>query len=73
MLDNTIEARGAIVQKLTFPFLPSFLLSRAGELNSDELERIVTIMQNPAQFKIPAWFVPPTHLFLSFPPSIRND
>ncbi|CED84259.1 40s ribosomal protein s18 [Phaffia rhodozyma] len=33
------------------------LKKRAGELNSDELERIVTIMQNPAQFKIPAWFV----------------
>ncbi|ORX35888.1 ribosomal protein S13 [Kockovaella imperatae] len=30
---------------------------RAGELNSDELERIVTIMQNPAQFKIPNWFL----------------
>jgi small subunit ribosomal protein S18e len=29
----------------------------AGELNSDELERIVTIMQNPAQFKIPSWFL----------------
>lgn len=29
----------------------------AGELNSDELERIVTIMQNPAQFKIPDWFL----------------
>ncbi|BEI82548.1 hypothetical protein CcaverHIS002_0304160 [Cutaneotrichosporon cavernicola] len=33
------------------------LNKRAGELNSDELERIVTIMQNPAQFKIPAWFL----------------
>ncbi|EJT46523.1 ribosomal protein S18 [Trichosporon asahii var. asahii CBS 2479] len=30
---------------------------RAGELNSDELERIVTIMQNPTQFKIPTWFL----------------
>ncbi|CBQ70458.1 Ribosomal protein S13 [Kalmanozyma brasiliensis GHG001] len=30
---------------------------RAGELNSDELERIVTILQNPAEFKIPAWFL----------------
>ncbi|KAJ9123330.1 ribosomal 40S subunit protein S18B [Naganishia vaughanmartiniae] len=30
---------------------------RAGELNSDELERIVTIMQSPAQFKIPTWFL----------------
>merc|ERR1712071_374760 len=33
------------------------LNKRAGELNSDELERIVTIMQNPAQFKIPTWFL----------------
>jgi ribosomal protein S13 len=29
----------------------------AGELNSDELERIVTIIQNPTQFKIPSWFL----------------
>lgn len=29
----------------------------AGELNSDELERIVTIIQNPTQFKIPIWFL----------------
>ncbi|EPQ31599.1 uncharacterized protein PFL1_00932 [Pseudozyma flocculosa PF-1] len=33
------------------------LSKRAGELNSDELERIVTILQNPAEFKIPAWFL----------------
>ncbi|KAJ4494021.1 ribosomal protein S13/S18-domain-containing protein [Lentinula edodes] len=33
------------------------LNKRAGELNSDELERIVTIMQNPTQFKIPTWFL----------------
>lgn len=30
---------------------------RAGELNSDELERLVTIIQNPTQFKIPTWFL----------------
>ena len=30
---------------------------RAGELNSDELERIVTIITNPTQFKIPSWFL----------------
>ena len=29
----------------------------AGELNSDELERVVTIIQNPTQFKIPTWFL----------------
>jgi ribosomal protein S13 len=32
-------------------------LRSAGELNSDELERIVTIIQNPTQFKIPTWFL----------------
>lgn len=31
--------------------------SSAGELNSDELERLVTIIQNPTQFKIPLWFL----------------
>lgn len=35
----------------------SFLSLSAGELNSDELERIVNIMQNPTQFKIPLWFL----------------
>ncbi len=29
----------------------------AGELTSEELERIVTIMQNPTQYKIPTWFL----------------
>ena len=33
------------------------LCCRAGELNSDELERLVTIIQNPTQFKIPTWFL----------------
>lgn len=31
--------------------------ARAGDLNSDELERLVTIIQNPTQFKIPLWFL----------------
>ena len=31
------------------------LKKRAGELTNDELERIVTIMQNPRQYKIPDW------------------
>lgn len=30
---------------------------RAGELTVEELERIVTIIQNPGQYKIPAWFL----------------
>lgn len=33
------------------------LKKRAGELTQEELERIVTILQNPTQYKIPAWFL----------------
>ncbi|KAK9318194.1 40S ribosomal protein S18 [Lipomyces starkeyi] len=33
------------------------LTKRAGELTVEELERIVTIIQNPTQYKIPAWFL----------------
>lgn len=33
------------------------LTKRAGELSNDELERIVTIIQNPTQYKIPNWFL----------------
>ena len=30
---------------------------RAGELTPEEVERLVTIIQNPLQFKIPEWFL----------------
>ncbi|KAG2417966.1 40S ribosomal protein S18 [Aspergillus terreus] len=33
------------------------LTKRAGELTTEELERVVTILQNPTQYKIPAWFL----------------
>ncbi len=33
------------------------LLDRAGELQVDEIERLVAIIQNPLQFKIPNWFL----------------
>lgn len=33
------------------------LSKRAGELTVEELERIVTIIQNPAQYKVPSWFL----------------
>lgn len=32
-------------------------LFSAGELTTEELERIVTIIQNPTQYKIPTWFL----------------
>ncbi len=40
---------------LTWEWHSSYI--RAGELNSDELERLVTIIQNPTRFKIPSWFL----------------
>eukprot|EP00731_Ephydatia_muelleri_P016270 Em0009g694a len=30
---------------------------RAGELTDEEIERVVTILQNPRQYKIPDWFL----------------
>jgi small subunit ribosomal protein S18e len=33
------------------------LSKRAGELTTEELERIVTILQSPTQYKIPTWFL----------------
>ena len=33
------------------------LTKRAGELSENEVDRIVTIMQNPRQYKISDWFL----------------
>jgi len=33
------------------------LTRRAGELSKDEIEKVVTIIQHPGQFKIPNWFL----------------
>nr|XP_042130354.1 40S ribosomal protein S18-like [Peromyscus maniculatus bairdii] len=33
------------------------LTKMAGELTEDEVERVITIMQNPRQYKIPDWFL----------------
>lgn len=30
---------------------------RAGELSEEEIEKLVTILTNPLQYKIPAWFL----------------
>src|SRR5271156_3396851 len=34
-----------------------YLIRSAGELTTEELERVVTILQNPTQYKIPEWFL----------------
>jgi ribosomal protein S13 len=44
---------GTLDRYQTYSYVPP----RAGDLNSDELERLVTIIQNPTQFKIPEWFL----------------
>ncbi|EGX46871.1 ribosomal 40S subunit protein S18B [Orbilia oligospora] len=33
------------------------LTKRAGELTTEELERIITIIQDPTAYKIPSWFL----------------
>ena len=33
------------------------LTKREGELTEGEVERVITIMQNPRQYKIPDWFL----------------
>ena len=33
------------------------LTKRAGELNDDEVDRVITIMQNPRSYKIPDYFL----------------
>ncbi|XP_062064205.1 small ribosomal subunit protein uS13-like [Lepus europaeus] len=33
------------------------LTKRAGELTEDKVELVITIMQNPRQYKIPDWFL----------------
>merc|ERR1712179_336806 len=33
------------------------LTKRAGELTDEEIERVMTIIQNPRQYKIPDWFL----------------
>ena len=32
-------------------------MRRAGELTAEEVERLVTIVQNPRQFKVPDWML----------------
>lgn len=36
---------------------PHFIHFSAGELTTEELERLVNIMQNPRQYKIPDWLL----------------
>lgn len=52
-----ISTNGTAASSLTILYLCADLTSSAGELTTEELERIVTIIQNPTQYKIPEWFL----------------
>lgn len=52
-----IKGIGARYSNLVLKKADIDLNKRAGELSNDELERVVTIMQNPRQYKIPDWFL----------------
>jgi len=55
--DVDLNKRCVVSESIGGIFSSQFTTTSAGELNSDELERLVTIIQNPTQFKIPTWFL----------------
>lgn len=55
--DIDTNKRGGWTQFCGYYSIASANISTAGELTSEELERIVTIIQNPTQYKIPSWFL----------------
>ncbi|ODV83640.1 hypothetical protein CANARDRAFT_29863 [[Candida] arabinofermentans NRRL YB-2248] len=54
---TTIRGVGRRYANLVCKMADIDLAKRAGELTQEELERVVTIMQNPTQYKIPTWFL----------------
>merc|ERR1712034_262005 len=50
LLNTNVDGKQKIMYALTRN-------KRAGEITTEELERIVTIIQNPTQYKIPEWFL----------------
>merc|ERR1719397_176744 len=54
LLSNTLA-----MTWLVFPSLMSLCLLRnqSGELTEEDTEKLITIMQNPRQYKIPDWFL----------------
>ncbi|KAH0512544.1 40S ribosomal protein S18 [Microtus ochrogaster] len=51
VLNTNIDGRRKIAFAITA------IKGRAGELTEDEVERVITIVQNPRQYKIPDWFL----------------
>ncbi|RMY85132.1 hypothetical protein D0862_11249 [Hortaea werneckii] len=57
LLRKTARAFSERERKIKKPLILTVFSNSAGELTSEELERIVTIIQNPTQYKIPTWFL----------------
>lgn len=56
-IDEDIAEFLARILGILAEVLTGFFLNSAGELTTEELERIVTILQTPTQYKIPSWFL----------------
>merc|ERR1719370_2014909 len=60
MYAMTSEFKGGLVGRFSNICLKKAdidMKKRAGELSDEEVERLVTIMQNPRQYKIPDYFL----------------
>lgn len=55
--DVDLNKRYVVDASSPSPFTVLMICHSAGEITSEELERIVTIIQNPTQYKIPTWFL----------------
>ncbi|GJD12390.1 40S ribosomal protein S18 [Galdieria sulphuraria] len=55
ILNTNIDGKRKVMYALTS--IKVDVSKRAGDLTAEEIDRIVTIIQNPRQFKIPDWFL----------------
>lgn len=54
---TAIKGIGARYSNLVLKKADVDLSKRAGEVTNDEFERVINIVQNPRQYKIPDWFL----------------
>ncbi|KAF2941785.1 hypothetical protein DAI22_03g372600 [Oryza sativa Japonica Group] len=53
LLNTNVDGK----QKIMFALTSIDMNKRAGELTPEELERLMTVVANPRQFKVPDWFL----------------
>merc|ERR1712166_293506 len=57
VMNTNIKGVGKRYANLCCKMAEINLDKRAGELTEDEVKKLVTIMQNPRQYRIPDWFL----------------